>query len=275
MGLLLGGTMAYGQSTVVPLPTVASTTAPATTQAAPARPSAEALHLLTLLHDRDATVKNFTAQVRKVDVNVRLGDSGEIREGKAAYEKSKDVTKLGIHFEALKGDGMATVKLDESMVFDGRYFIHKDPEAKLLTKRELVPEGQHFNPLKLGAGPMPLPIGQDPEEIILDFVVTVEPVDVTKLPAGYTAEDIKAGKLQQLKLVPRVSGKFDFASAELLVDTSLSLPVRIATVATDSNITSLTLTNIKINPGHSAILDVSDPLPNTGWQVQIEPYHKK
>lgn len=286
LGLAFCQTPAPAQTVVVPPPSTPSTpTAPAAT-APTTRPAPEAMHLLVLLHDRDATLKDFTAQVRKVDVNVRLGGSGEIREGKAAYEKTKNVTKLGIHFDVLKGDGMANVKLDETLVFDGRYFIHKDPEAKMLTKRELVPEGQHFNPLKLGAGPMPLPIGQDPEEIIRDFVVTLEPVDVTKLPPGYTADDVKpgtasgggvamaGGKLQGLKLVPRVGGKFEFTSAELLVDTTLSLPVRILTVAPDTNTSSLTLTQVKINPGHSNILDVSEPLPNTGWQVEFEPYHK-
>ncbi|MEI8198049.1 MAG: hypothetical protein WCI73_19315, partial [Phycisphaerae bacterium] len=251
---------------VISLP---ATTAPATAaQTTPAAP--EVMRLLQMLHDRDATLQDFSAKVRKQDVNVHIDDT-TTRAGIVAYQKVGGVTKLGIHFDSLMGEDMPKIVLNEDLVFDGRHFIHKDPRAKTYSVQELVPPGENFNPLKLGAGPLPLPIGQDPQEILRDFVVSLETVDGKNLPAGYkTAEELAA-----LKLDPRIKGKFSFKSAVLLVDPKLALPVRISTVAPDGNTSAITLMQVKINEGNLQVLDVAEPPANTGWTITHEVYKKE
>lgn len=251
---------------VITLPSSAVT--PAATGTAPATP--EVMRNLQLLHDRDATLQDFSAKVRKQDVNIHIDDTS-IREGTAAYQKVGGVTKLGIHFDALSDQDMAKIKLNEDLVFDGRHFIHKDPRAKTYTVRELVPPGENFNPLKLGAGPLPLPIGQEPQEILRDFEVSLEPVDPRNLPAGYKA----AEELVALKLNPRAQGKYSFKTAVLLVDPKMALPVRISTVAPDGNTSSVTLSQVKINQGNLQVLDVAEPAANTGWTITHEVYKKE
>jgi hypothetical protein len=243
-----------------------ATTAPSATATLPTTTPA-VMHILQMLHDRDATLRDFTAKVRKEDLNVKVGDK-EYRDGDAAYQKLEGVTKLGIHFSVLRGDDVPPTPLDEDLVFDGRHFIHRDGKAKTYSVQELVPAGENFNPLKLGAGPLPLPIGQDPAEILRDFTVTLEPVNAKDLPKGYK----DASELTAIKLVPRVVGKYDFKSAVLVIDPKLELPIRIATVSRDDNLGSVTLTDVRVNLGKLKILDVPEPQANSGWTITREPY---
>lgn len=234
-------------------------------------PNAKVQETLELLRDRDKTLHDFVAKVRKEYTNVRVGDK-DIHSGTLAYKKDKNARKLGVHFDTFRGDDIPPTPLDEDMVFDGRYFIHRNPKDKLYQKFEMVPAGETFDPLSIGKGPWPFPIGQDPAEITREFTVTIEEVTAKNAPKDYAPAD-----LVRLKLVPKPGGKYEsrFKSSDLFVDPKLAMPVRIATVELDGNPNVVTLSDIKINSGESKILDVPPPPNGEGWTVENRPYEKK
>ena len=51
------------------------------------------------------------------------------------------------------------------------------PSQKKLSRYQIVREGQHNDPLKLGEGPMPLPIGQRKADIVRRFSVELLSAD--------------------------------------------------------------------------------------------------
>lgn len=238
------------------------TSAPAT-----ATTVASVMPALEMLQRRGDTLKDFTAKVRKEDKS-RFGDL-EIREGTAAYQKNGAVTKLGVHFDTLRGEDFPSAKLDEDMVFDGRLFVHRDPKAKTFSRQELVPEGKHFDPLKLGAGPLPLPIGQDPQEILKNFTVSLEPVDAKQTPKGYQPED-----LVHLKLIPKSEGRYAFKVADLFIDPKLELPIKVSTLSAGGAQSTVIFSDVQMNQGNPKILEIKEPEQGTGWSVTFEPYHE-
>src|SRR5205807_3444491 len=61
--------------------------------------------------------------------------------------------------------------------------IDQDFDGKAETHRQVARPGEKIDPLKLGEGPFPLPIGQDPAEVKKNFDVSLAPGDKED-PAG-------------------------------------------------------------------------------------------
>lgn len=75
-------------------------------------------------------------------------------------------------------------------VFDGEWFlerIHADHQA---FKRQVVPPGQVADPLRIGEGPFPIPVGQKREEILSRFTAElIDPVaDIDPRLASFVEE---------------------------------------------------------------------------------------
>ena len=244
----------------------AQATTPATTAAATA-PSPEAVGTLQLLQDRDQTLKDFTATIRYEVYHPRTDDT-EVRKGDVSYLKADEIAKFAAHF-TLQGVGGSFSKVDRTLVFDGRWIIDRDAEAKVFKKVQIVPPDSKVKPLKLGEGPMPIPIGQDTQRVLHDFAVSVEPTD-PKMP--------DASEVVHLKLVPgskELTKAYDMNNLEIWVNRKIELPVKLVREDLDGNITTIALSDPQINQGAAKIFDLPTPKSNEGWDVRIERMEQK
>jgi outer membrane lipoprotein-sorting protein len=247
----------------------APTSAPATAPApAPAtQPAAAAISTLKMLEDRDQTLNDFSGKIRYEVYHPRTDDT-EINKGDVYYSKADGVAKFAAHF-ALGGASGAFQKTDRTLVFDGRWIIDSDANAKVFQKTELVPPGAKVKPLKLGEGPIPIPIGQDTQKVIHDFTVTIEPTD----PKMENAADIT-----HLKLIPRsadLAKTYDMKTLEIWVDGKQQLPIKLRRESLDDNATTITIDKVQTNAGVPKVFDLPTPKTTDGWDVRIDTLDKK
>ena len=213
---------------------------------------------LQRLDQRGKTLKNFSADIRMCIHHLRT-DEKDINIGKIWYQRSKGRTRFDIRFNILVVDGaIARRHADHDIVFDGRWLIDRDGAAKIFRKTRIAPPGKRFNPLKLGQGPIPIPIGQNPKVVEKEFFVSL--IKPTK----------KEGNLIHLRLVPRDRHAFTFRRLELWIDPELDLPVRILRIDPDSTPTLAVLTHVKINTPFHHNFHLSPPPANAGWTIDIQ-----
>lgn len=158
-------------------------------QSEPSEPPAEiktADDLLLALQFADRGLKTLQSDVVFDKLNDALGDR-QIRRGRLWFqtEGSTDAAKaprrkFAVHFTSLQLDDKLTNQ-DQHLVFDGEWFIEKNPGQKQFKKRQVVPSGQTIDPLKIGEGPFPIPIGQKRAEILKRYSAELLPAtaDVT------------------------------------------------------------------------------------------------
>ncbi len=212
---------------------------------------------LCRLDERGKTLRSFTANIRMTVHHLRT-DEKDINIGRIWYQTTKTGARFDIHFNMLVVDGaIARRHADHDIVFDGRWLIDRDGAAKIYRKIELAPPGRKYDPLKLGQGPIPIPIGQNPAEVEKHFVVT------SATPGkGNTG-------LIHLILVPRDPKAFTFRRIELWIDPKLDLPVRILRIDPDSTPTLAVLTKVSVNRPMKHNFHVSPPPADAGWTVDI------
>ena len=243
------------------------------TDPAPAGPVAATpgvLDALKRLHDVDAGLDTFTASAQKIDTDPRSGD--ETRLGTVYYQKDGTKTNLALQIDkyVVPGGGVPALKKDEKIAFVPPFLIRQDNVKKEYSRDEVVKPGAVVAPLKAGSGFPPLPIGQEPADLLKEFDITEVPLaQPAKLPKGTNAADVIV-----LKLVPRVAKAYDFAQVQLVVDKKLNLPVVIEQTKPDGNLTTLVMDKVEINklPAGTAktVFDTTPPGPP--WKVTLTPY---
>jgi len=279
IALVFGSTVALGVGALPPEagvttgPTSVPATQPAATQAssqnatttiAPAAVAPEALALLKMLQARDETLKDFSARVKSEAYDVRL-DETQSETGTLAYVRSGTNRKFALRLDGFLVDGQPQGKRDRAVAFDGRWLVDQDNLRKQYTKTEVVPPDQVVNPMRVG-GPLPIPLGQDPDEILRDFTVTVD-------AAGGAAMKWER-PLQKLDLVPLVPESFRLRKLEMWIDAELQLPVRLRVTALDKKATLWALDKVVVNTGKVAWVDM--PVPEgKEWTVTIQPMGKR
>jgi hypothetical protein len=155
-------------------------------------------------------------------------------------------------------------------IFDGSWLVEKHANQRQFIKRQVVAPGQTFDPLKLGSGPFPLPLGQKREDVQALFKVTL---------AEPTEDDPPTSV--HLQLVPHTdpaTGKptSPFTRVDLWYDKATLMPVRVVTMDDSENKTTVRLEQAKINtldePSAKALFDTTTPKQGAGWKVQIIPW---
>ncbi len=260
--------------------------APAKNQPAPAAAEkfANADDLLMALETADKDLATLTADIKYDKISGLMGDR-QIRKGKLFFEDKGDKggkreRKFSVRFEQLQlGDRVEDeIKL---MVFDGRWLIEVSPKIKQVMKREVVPEGEKFDPLKIGEGPLPLPIGQKKADIVRKFDVTLL-ADTADLEGDDDAETQLLGGFvkgaYQLKMTPKPGS----AEAEKYKEVRLwyreggadegggrLLPRMARTVAPNGDVSLVRMINVKTNvPVDPAMMAAVEP--GKDWNVVVE-----
>lgn len=244
--------------------------------------------LLGALEKADESLRTLTADVM-YDKRFDIGGDRQVRWGKLYFSDNKGagdarVRKFAVNFERLR-IGERLENEPKVYIFDGQWLVEKLPTQKQFIKRQIVGDGQKFDPLKIGEGPMPIPIGQRKDETLARFTaVLLAAEDGLTAPEG---EDDAPFKLlrehvsgtQQIRLVPKPGTEEarDFREVRLWykrVEKAEGsggagyLPILARTVSRAEDISLVRLTNVSMNGEIDAkVLDTTPP--GDDWRVDI------
>ena len=158
-------------------------------------------------------------------------------------------------------------------VFDGSWLVERDETAKQFFKRRVVAPGSTADPMRIGEGPLPLPIGQRRADIVGRFeAVTVSPLDA--VPEGLRFAKLRAllTDTHQLKLTPRPKSTQarDYTEIRLWYRIGDLLPVFAQSITPDGSKHEIFLLNTKKNEKlNDAVFSTAEPSRQDGWAVDV------
>jgi hypothetical protein len=226
--------------------------------------------LLDTLERSADDLRTFTASIHYEVEDALLGEK-VIRKGELIYrvEPGGGKKSFAILFESKIANGRKRDQLKHYVFSDG-WFVEVDHEEKLFIKRQVVAEGGEYDPLKLGEGPFPVPIGQPRADVLARFEVSL-----IELPdAGPLAKLKGKTAVDGLRLIPRPDSAVakDFARIELFYDRDTRLPVGIDLIEVNGDRKTARLEEVRRNPpldeAALAKLSIIEPDP-TEWRIDI------
>lgn len=263
---------------------------PSVAAAAPG-PFATAEALLDALETADKDLRSLKADIQYTKVFPEIaGGERQIRRGKLLFaqrtlddETPIDTTRLrpgemavrdgiqarafAIEFTQLIVDG--AVRDDaKRFIFDGRWIIERNEKERQFFKRRLVAPGEIADPLKIGEGPFPIPIGQKKKDMVERFETRIAP------PLDGLEEAVLPDILKdtvQLILIPRTGSPEarDFTDIRVWYRLSDLLPRRARTTNADGSSTDvLLIAHEKNKPIPDAAFSIEPP-NEPGWDVDI------
>jgi len=167
-------------------------------------------------------------------------------------------------------------RADESLrlfIYDAGWFAEIDHERKQFVNRQIVPPGETFDPLRVGEGPLPIPIGQRADDVLAHFDVT-------------TAEVPSKGVLRSLanvrgvRLTPKSGSPEadETTSVDLFYDVATHLPRGVAQLRANGNRVEVLLGNPVMNGGiteeERTRFSIRTPDPRDGWAVDVRPWKR-
>ena len=248
----------------------------------PGQPIKTADDLLSALESADTGFKSLQSDLQKTKTRSELEGGGDlIYTGRVMFQSdppstpgAKPSRRFQVDFTSITSDGVKRAE-QSTFIFDGQWFVERQPDVKQIRKRRIVPPGETIDPLAIGEGPFPIPIGQKRERILQRFTAELRPVsdfpDAERL-GGVLPPNLK--DTYQLKLVPRpgAAESKQFQEVRIWYRTSDLLPRIARTVDRDDAINVFNLTNIKLNePLPKGTFDVTVP---SGWDAQVDEYRK-
>lgn len=238
--------------------------------------------LLTALETADRSLQSLRCDL-VYDKRFSLQEDQHIRLGKLYFATVEDGTSprlkktFAVVFDTLVLDGVARPE-QLSMIFDGEWLVEKREAEKQWVARQLAPPDAPIDPLKLGEGPLPIPIGQPKSEILARFDVTLLPYDdgfQNVVEADYAYRDAVQG-CWQLLLMP----KAETPDAERFREIRLwyapdaggrILPHMAFTIDRKGDESFVQLVGTVVNePLPEGVIDMTEPDEAAGWVVQRE-----
>lgn len=219
--------------------------------------------ILQAMQARGEGLKNFTADVSMEDLDNTTGNDPS-RTGRIWYDRADDgKVRTRILFDRKILDERVIPEKVEYLLKDG-WLTDRNYASKIEINRQVLRPGEQLDLLKLGEGPFPLPIGQDPNEVKRLF-------EVEKRDPGDNAPP----NTIHLHLVPRPNTDMArrFSSMAFWVDLKSHMPVRIVTM--DPNMTTVQttdLTNMQVNQGIADEHFVLEDISRQDWTRRDEPY---
>lgn len=247
--------------------------------------------LLTGLETADRGLSSLRAQIQYTRDSGRLeGRVQTVRRGTIHYAAklpgfagapadAKGPARRGfaVKFNETIVDG---ARRDEprEFVFDGEWIVEKYPGEKQFFKRRVVPPGQVADPLRIGEGPFPIPIGQKRKDIQDRFDTTlVDPMDGVPDTQPRTKEMIERASAYQLKLVPKPGNDEarEFKEIRIWYQEQDLLPRMARTINREDGHAEVVLINLVRNePVDPKLFDTTPPRKEDGWQVEVDEFRK-
>jgi hypothetical protein len=227
--------------------------------------------LLDRLEAAATDLNSFQANISFRETDAVFGGV-TIRTGQVIFvSKTEEAGKrFAILFKQEIKDG-ALRDYNEHFIFDGEWLVQKNFDNKDFIKRQVVPPGDEFDPLRLGEGPFPLPIGQKKADVVARFEVGSATLPDDE--KDYLASKLEDDGVWGLTLVPRAgtTEAEDFEKITVFYDRATLLPAGIDVVRTGGEREQVLLLSPVRNGGvDESVLDTT--VPESGWRVDIRPW---
>ena len=182
------------------------------------------------------------------------------------------------------------------IIFDGEWLVEKNFKEKMMIKRQVVPPGQVFDPLKIGEGPLPIPLGQSKVDVTLRFRAELQPLHagLDAEPDASAEERAEVESLRQhvkdatqIRLTPQpgFERETDFSEIRLWYRRTaegLLLPVMARTTSRNMNTSIVQLSNIQVqrlNQPINAKAEIPPDVvridaPPKGWDFDLQPFRQ-
>jgi outer membrane lipoprotein-sorting protein len=244
-----------------PLPTVAPEVLPSVDS------------VLTRLETADKDLTSLTAAVRLIKrppaiegggMHVRYGIL-KFTSGKDAKGGGKPLRRFAIDIDTIIIDGRARDD-KQSYTFDGHYLLEKLPKQKQFVRRHIVGDDQKKDPLRIGEGPFPIPVGQRKDDLLARFNVTIVPA-LESAPDSANLRKILF-TCTQVKLIPKEGTEQAkaFTEIRLWYRSSDMLPLFALTQNADGSSNEVFLDDIIKNPPvPDSTFDTTAPNKADGW----------
>lgn len=220
---------------------------------------------LAALQDVGKKLKEFSSDIRLTEDD-GLGNN-RVKAGKVYFQRTADGSaRIHVIFDKRISKGQIRDGEKTEYLLEDRFLTDRNYRTKSQVKREVLQPGEKLDLFKIGKGPFPLPIGQDPAEVKHAF-------DVKLIPPGKDDPANTAHVLLTPKPGTQLAGKFK--SIDIWVDNVSHMPVRVDNVDKNGTVQSTALINTVLNPPKGLkATDFELPKTEGDWANVIEPFQK-
>ena len=232
--------------------------------------------MLSALEKAGDTIRSLRANVIYDRVDA-VSENRERRTGQIVLTQDSQQLKsrtLAIMFDQfIDASGHASPQT-QRFVFHGGWLFEFDDARHQLIARELVAPGEQLDPLRIGEGPVPIPIGQKKDEVLRRFEVQLAPLPEQPLLKRLV-------NIQGLVMRPKLNAGVDPDLAEIYVwyDLGTLMPVAVAATTKGGDQKILLLTKLELNKEldvTAKALLATDPPATTdkgaAWRRDVRPY---
>ena len=232
--------------------------------------------MLSALEKAGDNIRSLRANVIYDRVDA-VSENRERRTGQIVLTQDSQQLKsrtLAIMFDQfIDASGHASPQT-QRFVFHGGWLFEFDDARHQLIARELVPPGEQLDPLRIGEGPVPIPIGQKKDEVLRRFEVQLAPLPEQPLLKRLV-------NIQGLVMRPKLNAGVDPELAEIDVwyDLGTLMPVAVAATTKGGDQKILLLTKLELNKEldvTAKALLATDPPATTdkgaAWRRDVRPY---
>lgn len=232
--------------------------------------------MLSALEKAGDNIRSLRANVIYDRVDA-VSENRERRTGQIVLTQDSQQLKsrtLAIMFDQfIDASGHASPQT-QRFVFHGGWLFEFDDARHQLIARELVAPGEQLDPLRIGEGPVPIPIGQKKDEVLRRFEVQLAPLPEQPLLKRLV-------NIQGLVMRPKLNAGVDPDLAEIDVwyDLGTLMPVAVAATTKGGDQKILLLTKLELNKeldvSAKALLATDPPMTTdngTAWRRDVRPY---
>ena len=230
--------------------------------------------MLSALEKAGDNIRTLRANVIYDRVDA-VSENRERRTGQIVLTQDSQQLKsrtLAIMFDQfIDASGHASPQV-QRFVFQAGWLYEFDDARHQLIARELVPPGEQLDPLRIGEGPVPIPIGQQQEEVLRRFEVQLAPLPEQPLLKRLV-------NIQGLVMRPKLNAGVDPDLAEIYVwyDLDTLMPVAVAATTKGGDQKILLLAKIELNKeldaAAKALLATQPPTADgVAWRRDVRPY---
>ena len=216
-------------------------------------------------------LRDFQARVTLDRVDA-VTEESERRQGRLLFvDDGEGNRRFAVVFDLyMDPSGRADTSLRHYVYRDG-WLVEFDHSRKQMVSRQLVPPGKAFDPLRLGEGPLPLPVGQRKAEVLARFEVSLVGPPTTPLLKG-------VGDAQGLRLLPRPGVlDDDTVDATIWYDPVTLLPRAVSQRKRSGERVEVLVSQPAMNAGldetQRSFLEVTEPGPE--WSRDIRPWKQE
>lgn len=277
--LILAAGLALHTQPIAPTTAPAKAPEPLPPVASDVLPSVDSV--LTRLESADKGLTGLTAAVSYLKRPPAIEGGGlQARYGILKFTsgtdaKNRPLRRFAIDFDQLSVDGRV-MEDHQSYIFDGHYLLELHPKQKQFVRRHIVGDDQKKDPLRIGEGPFPIPVGQRKSDLIARFDIAVVP-PLDSAPDSTQVRRILFNCIQ-LKLIPKPGTEQAkaFTEIRLWYATDDMMPVFALTRDPNDAKAEVFLTDVHKNPPiPDSAFKTDAPSAKEGWNGQEEDYRDK